>query len=167
MRYGQADRARPRPLFDHDVDEEILHRTVQIFLDRRIETVDFVDEKHVARLQRGQQPGQVAGFFDRGAARTFEVGAAFVGDDVGQRGLAEPRRTAQQDVVERLLAGLGGVNEQFQLLLDPVLPGEIGEFRRSERGFARRIFLVQGRSDETLCHISRESTCFSVLVVLN
>ena len=59
-----AHAARRRPLADDEVELEILHRRIQHFLDGRLQAVDFVDEQHVARLQVGQDRGEVAGALD-------------------------------------------------------------------------------------------------------
>ena len=56
----RIERAR-RPLADDQVELEILHRRIEDLLDRRREPVDLVDEQHVARLQVGQQRGEIAG----------------------------------------------------------------------------------------------------------
>ena len=69
-RQVELDRARGGALADHDVDLEVLHRRVQHFLDHRRQAVDLVDEQHVARLQVGQQRGEVAGALDHRARRS-------------------------------------------------------------------------------------------------
>ena len=43
--------ARVRALVDDDVEPEVLHRGVEVFLDGRREAVDFVDEENVAALR--------------------------------------------------------------------------------------------------------------------
>ena len=48
------------------------------------------------------KPGEVAGLLDGRAAGAFDVGAHRFGDDVGQGGLAQAGRAAQEDVIERL-----------------------------------------------------------------
>ena len=58
----QVERQRPRrrPLPDDDVEPEVLERRVEDLLDRPVEPVDLVDEEDVARLERGQDRGDVA-----------------------------------------------------------------------------------------------------------
>ena len=58
----QVERQRPRgrPLADDDVEPEVLERRVEDLLDRAVEPVDLVDEEDVARLERGQDRGDVA-----------------------------------------------------------------------------------------------------------
>ena len=75
LRQVEPDAARVRPLVDDDVELVILHRGVEILLDGRLQPVDFVDEKHVAAFERGQQAGEVARLFDHRAAGAFDVHA--------------------------------------------------------------------------------------------
>ena len=58
------------PFADHQVELELLHRRVEDLLDRRAQAVDLVDEQHVARLQVGEQGGEVAGAHDHRPARS-------------------------------------------------------------------------------------------------
>ena len=58
--------------------------------------------------------------------------AQLVGDDVRQRRLPEPRGTAEQDMVQRLAAGLRRLDEHGQVVLDPFLAHEVFEPRRPE-----------------------------------
>ena len=148
-----------RTLFEHDVDKEILHGTVKILFHRGIQTVDLVDEQHIAGFKGGEKSGEVAGFFDGGAAGTFQIGSPFVGDDVCQCGFAQSRRTAEQNVIQCLIAGFGGTDKEFQLLFDFILTRKIGKFRRPQTGLFDRITPVQCRCYETLCHFF----CFSDL----
>ena len=49
------------------------------------------------------------------AAGDVDLRADFVGDDVGEGGLAEARRAVEQDVLDRLLAARGGVDGDLEL----------------------------------------------------
>ena len=59
-RQVELDRARRRPLADHDVDLVVLQRRIEDLLDHRREAVDLVDEQHVvaARGWSGAPPGR-------------------------------------------------------------------------------------------------------------
>ena len=103
-RQVQPHAARVRSLVDDDVEFEILHRRVEIFLDGLLQAMDFVDEQHVALLEIGEQAGEVAGLLDGRAAGALEVRAHRLGEDVGEGGLAEAGRAAEQDVIERFAA---------------------------------------------------------------
>ena len=106
-RHRQADARRRRALADDDVELEVLHRRVEDLLDGARQPVDLVDEQHVAVLELGEDRGQVAGPLERRARRDVQVDAHLGGDDAGQRGLAEPGRAGEQQVVDRL-ARVGG-----------------------------------------------------------
>ena len=88
--------ARRRSFADHDVDLEVLERGIQDLLDDRRQAMDLVDEQHVARLEVGQERGEIAGALEHRSRRLAQVDAELVREDVRQRGLAEARadRTA-------------------------------------------------------------------------
>ena len=75
-------------LIDDDVQFEVFHSGVEVFFDVFLHAVDFVDEQHVSLFEVGEQAGEVARFFDSGAAGAFEAGFHGFGDDVGQRGFS-------------------------------------------------------------------------------
>ena len=100
-------RARRRPLADDQVERAVLHRRVEHFLDHRIEPVDLVDEQDVAFLQIGEQRGEIARLGDDRAGRGAKPDAELARDDLGQRGLAEPRRPEEQHMIHRLAAAIG------------------------------------------------------------
>ena len=81
------------PSTDDQVELEVLHRRVEDLLDRRRQPVDLVDEQDVARLQVGQQCGEIAAALDHRARGGTEADAHFAGDDLRERRLAEPRRS--------------------------------------------------------------------------
>ena len=58
-----------------------------------------------------------------------------VGDDVRERGLAEPGRPEQEDVVERFAAPLRRLDEDAQVVDDALLADVVGEAARAERDF--------------------------------
>ena len=117
-RQVQPDRACCRPLADDDVEREVLHRRVEHLLDHAVEAVDLVDEEHVALFEVGEYRGQVAGPLDRRSAGRLELHSQLVGDDLRERGLAEPRRTREQHVVERLVALPRCIDQDAEVVLD-------------------------------------------------
>ena len=82
----------------------VLHRRIEGLLDRAVEAVDLVDEEDAARLERGQEAGDVGLALERRAGGLDHRHPQLGGDDVGERGLAEAGRPGEQDVVERLAA---------------------------------------------------------------
>ena len=89
--------------------------------------MNLVDEEHVARLERREYAGQVAGLVEHRAARELEAHAQFVGYDIAQSGLAQSGRPVQERVVERFTAILGGLDKHLEVFHHLHLSAEIGE----------------------------------------
>jgi hypothetical protein len=126
------DRTRRRTLVEYDVDLVVLHRRIEILLDDRAEAVDFVDEEHVARVEVGQQAGQVARLVQHGTRRDAQLRPHLVGDDIRQRRLAQSRRSVQQHVVQRVAAHERRLDEDAEVLDDLVLSREVLELLRAD-----------------------------------
>ena len=92
-----------------------------------VKAMDLVDEEDVARLEAGQDGGQVAGFFDNRPRGDPDVGAHLVGDDIGQGGLAQPRKAVEKHMVQGLAAVLGGLDGDLQIALELVLADVLGQ----------------------------------------
>src|SRR5437588_18421 len=60
-------------------------------------------------------------------------GGHFYGDDVGEGGFSEAGRPVEEDVVDRLIALLGGFEEDGEVLLELGLTDEFGEAPGTER----------------------------------
>ena len=148
----QADAAGVGAGINDDVQLEILHRRIKIFLDGLLQAVNFVNKKNVALLQVGEQSGQVAGFFDGGAAGAFDADAHAFGDDVGQGGFAQAGRPAEEKMIQRLAALFGGLDGDFQPFLDIVLAGELGKQGRAQRHFQRGVRLGQHIRNHSIRH---------------
>ena len=119
------------PFADHDVQLEIFHGRIQHFFDDGRKTVDLVDEQDVAGLQVGQQRGEIAGTLEHRPGSTLDGNAHFLGDDIRQGRLAQPRRTEDQRMVERLLAAARGMDEQLHLLAHAGLADVVGQLQRA------------------------------------
>ena len=127
VRQVEPDAARARPLADHDVQGKVLHGRVEHLFHDAAQAVDLVDEEDVALVQVGQDGRQVAGPLDGRPGGDLDAHAHLVGDDVGQRGLAQARRAVEQDVIQRLAARLGRLDQDAQVLLDPILADILGQ----------------------------------------
>jgi Holliday junction DNA helicase RuvA len=138
-RQRQAEGPRAGALADDDVEAEILHRRVQHLLDLPAEAVDLIDEQDVARLEVGEDGGQVARALQRGTAGGAQLRAQLGGDDAGEAGLAETRRAAEQQVVGGVPASPRPVEHELELLLDPRLPQELGEAAGPQRRVELRV----------------------------
>ena len=69
---------------------------------------------------------------DRWAGAHLDCDTELVGDDVRERGLAEPRRPAQQNVFDRLIAPPRRLEEDAQVVADLLLTHVLGEEARAE-----------------------------------
>ena len=146
-RNREAHAAGVGPLVDHDVEAEILHRGVEVFLDGLGDAVDFVDEEDVALFEIGEQAREVAGFLDHGARGHADTLAELVAEDEGERGLAETGRARKQDVIQRIAAALRGADHDLEALDGFGLAHEIGKRKRAQRGLRRRDRCGQGGGD--------------------
>ena len=132
-RQRQGHRAGAGALAEHHRQLVVLHRRIERLLDRAAEPVDLVDEEDAARLERGQERGDVGLALERRARGLDQRHPHLGGDDVGERGLAEAGRAGEEDVVERLAAAARGLDEDRQLLGDLRLVDEVREGRRPQR----------------------------------
>jgi hypothetical protein len=111
-----------------------------------------------------------------------EAHAQFLGDDLGERGLAEPRRPVQQHVVERFAARLRRLDEHPQILADLFLADEFVECERADmplrpvlgQRFARHVagrrFLAhransRKASGTSACTLASSPSFFTALLV--
>ena len=160
-RQVERDRRRAGALADHDVDPEVLHREVEHLLRGARHAVDLVDEQHLARRQRREHRGEVAGVLDRRAARHAQRPVRLLRDDHRERRLAEAGRAGEQDVVRRAVLHRRGLQQHLQLLADVRLADELGEVLRAERALERELRLrLRDRVDgahRTVCGPSAES----------
>ena len=111
--------------------------------------MDLVDEQHVALAELGEDGGEVAGAFEGGARGDVQVHAHLVGDDAGQRRLAEPGRPGEQQVVGGLAASAGGLEDDAQPVLQLGLADELVERpgpQRGQVGMAAAVDEVDGSS---------------------
>ena len=120
-------------LADDDVEPEVLERRVEDLLDRAVQPVDLVDEQDVARLEAGEDRGDVALPLERGPGDACGCRRRAPRGRCARGRLAEPGRADEQHVVERLAARLRRVERDRELLLDPLLADEVVEPARPQR----------------------------------
>lgn len=89
--------------------------------------MDFVNKQHVTRFEVGEQPCEVARFFQHGAGRQFEVCPDFIGDNVREGGFAQAGWPVQQYVVERVASFFGSLNKDLEVVHDLALAAELFE----------------------------------------
>ena len=95
--------------------------------------MDFIDEQNVSRSQVGENGSQIAGALDRRSSGDLDIHVHFVGQDMSQGGLTQSRRSIEKHMVERLAALSGCLDQNAQVLLDPLLADQIREHLRAER----------------------------------
>ena len=111
--------------------------------------MDLVDEEDVARLQIGQQRGEIAGALDDRPGGRAEADAQLARDDLRQRRLAEAGRAVEQHVIERLAALARRRDEDAEIVAELALPDELVERQRTERRL-RQILLGARALDHAL-----------------
>ncbi len=108
--------------------------------------MDLVDEQHVAILEIGEQRRQIARFGDDGAGSGAKSHPQLARDDLRERGLAEPRGAEEEDMIERLAARLGGLDEHPEIFTRGALADEFVEPLGAQRG-VDILGLARGRED--------------------
>ena len=112
--------------------------------------MDLVDEQHVVWFEVGEQRRQIAGLLQHRAGSGLDIDPHLVGHDVGQRGLAKPRRAEDQQVIERLATLARRRDEDLHLLADGILTGVIGQQLGPDGPIDDFLFSPAGGGDETI-----------------
>src|SRR5262245_4959231 len=148
--FGQIEfnRTRRRPLPDHQIKLEILHRGIENLFNRRVKAMNLVNEEHVAFFKIGEQRGQIARLFDHRPGRGFDLRAHLAGDYSGHCGLAETRRPIEQHMIQRLAARAGGLDEDAQIVLDLLLADVFAQDLRAQREFNLLLIIRCVSTDE-------------------
>src|SRR5258708_7109213 len=113
--------ARSRSLSDDQVHAKILHRGVEDFLDRGLQTVNFVEEKHFAGFQRGKNRRQIAFAIEQRAGAGLDWHVQFVGDDLRESGFSKAGRTVEQNMVQRFTAVARSFQGDRNIFFDTLL----------------------------------------------
>ena len=87
--------------------------------------MDLVDEEDRSVVEVREQSGQIGGALEDGPGGLDDRHLHLGREDRGERGLAEPGRPVQEDVVERLPALHGGLDRDPELLAERLLPHEL------------------------------------------
>ena len=95
-----------------------------------------------------------------GPGRDVQVHAHLGGDDAGQRGLAEPGRAGEQQVVDGLAAPPRGLEHDREVLLELALADELGERPRPQPGLDDLLGVVgDARVEELVTHGGPPAAC--------
>ena len=108
-------------------------------------------------------PTRSPGFSIAGPGRRAHRHAHLVADHVGERGLAESRRTVQQHVIERLAALLRRGDRHLQVLADAILADVLVEQARAQPRLVLRVFVDARRGHEAVVrHLATSrNACFN------
>ena len=128
-----TDRLCARALSKHDVDSKVFQGRVEHLFHRAIQAMNLVNEQHLSRPQRVEDCREIASTLDDRTAGRANLHPEFFRDDVGQRGLAQARRTREQDMVHRLPALLGGADVHAEVLDGATLTDVLVQVPRSQR----------------------------------
>ena len=143
------DGASGGPLPYHQIEFVILKCRIQDFLHGNGHPVDFVHKQDVVAGQIGQDGRQIAAPFQHRAGRADQVDPQFRRHDLGERRFPEAGVSVKKDVIHRLPAFTGGVQEDAQigpqlLLSDEILQtGRTDAFVTGRTGFRSRQFFRQ------------------------
>ncbi len=114
----------------------------------------LIDEQDVLLLEVGEDRGQVPRPLDGGARGHPDGDRHLMGDDVGQGGLAQPRRPIQQEMVQRLLPLEGGGDADAQVVLELLLADELLQPTRPQGSVQGHVvFLKLARSNPRRCGV--------------
>ena len=133
-----VDRAGVHPFAQQDVDAKVLHRRIEELLDRLGQPVDLVDEQHRPFVGVGQVGDQVLGGLQHGAAGDLQGHAQVAGNAGGKGGFAQPRRTVEEDVPQRVAPFAGRIDRDLQPREDLALADHVLHLLRAQQAVVVR-----------------------------
>ena len=133
LRQLQLYRARGSALSNQQIQVVILHGRIKLFFERRNQTMDFINEEHVAFLKVGQQRRNVSRLFDRWSSSAAQFCAHLVSDDVRQRSFPQSRGPSQQDVIQRFLPAQRSLHINTQIVFGFALADVFSQPGRTQR----------------------------------
>ncbi len=108
-------------LINDDVQPVVLQGGIKILFNGGLEAVNLINEEDVTALKISEEPGEVSGFFDHGAAGDLYIGVHLLRDDVSEGGLTESGRAAEEKMIQNVPAIFGGLHAELEALADFVL----------------------------------------------
>src|SRR5437763_10606663 len=102
--------------------------------------MNLVYEENFAFLQIRKERRKVSAALNRRSAHALHGRVHLCGDDVSQRGLAQARRPAKQNVIERLAPCRCGLYENLQIASDLRLAYVLAQAARAKTGLGYTIF---------------------------
>jgi hypothetical protein len=123
----ESNRTSGGAFAQHDVELKIFHRWVQHLFDIPAEAMDLVDEKHIAFAEASEDRGEISGTVESWTGGDVECDLEFSGDDARQRGLAEARRSREEQMIHGLLATSSSFKDDAKVLLEFPLSDKVIE----------------------------------------
>ena len=142
--------ARPWALANHKIDAEVFHGRVKNFLESGEQAMNFVEEEEIVAFHGRENGGEVAFFLEQRTGTDFYGDAHLVGENLGEGGLAEPRGTVEQDVIESFAAGAGSLDGDLEIFFNARLTDVVGEMLRADARFEARIFIESAAGNEAM-----------------
>src|SRR5262249_27786463 len=128
-------------LADHQIYSIVLHRRIKDLFDRGQQAVNLIEEEDLARVERGEDGGQGYLAVEEGSGTHLDGDAELIGENLRERGLAQPRRAVEQDMVKRLAAAARRFDGNGNVLLHARMADEVGETFGPDAGLDARVFL--------------------------
>jgi len=97
------------PLADDDVELVVFERCVELFFEDGLEAVDLIEEEHLALADIGEDGGEVALNLESRTGGLLKAHVELVGNDGCEGGLSQSRRAEEENMIESLAAGVGGL----------------------------------------------------------
>ena len=128
----QGYNAGSGPFPHHVVQAPVLHGRIEGFLHLAVQAVDFIDEQDIRMRQVDQDGRQLATVLDGGPGSDGEPTVHLAGQDLAEGGLAQPRGPVQQDMVQRLAALAGCLDQDFHVVLQVILADQLVQALRPQ-----------------------------------
>jgi hypothetical protein len=121
----------------------------------------FVNKQHLAVPQISEDRGQITFDLKRRARSLLKSRTQFVGNNIRERSLAQPRRPVEQHMIQRLTPRFRCLNGNVKILFDLVLPDEFLQPLRPQLKLKRRIILDRSGGDEPVFQVRQIKIVFS------
>jgi len=108
--------------FPHDdIQSEILHGRIEDFFYRTIQSVNFVNKKHIMFFQISKEGCQISRTFNGRTAGNPEINPQFIGNDVCHSSFPQSRWSIKEHMVQRFLSLLSCLNIYRKILTQCML----------------------------------------------
>src|SRR6202000_2299944 len=124
----------------------------------RRQAMNLIDEQHITRLQVGENRGDIGRALQHRAGGLAQAHSQLAGEDVGQGGFSQTRRSEDQHVIERLAPLSRSSDEDLELCLYGGLPDVLTEASGADSALDN---LVLAASRPTADSLGFHRICYS------